>query len=81
MNDLLNKKIQLSNGEEYVTLDYTNYNGITYFLGNDVIDNHLGDNVVIFKVKKDGDTMSLVIEPDISICQEVIKKLQEKIKE
>ena len=78
MNDLLNKKIQLENGEEYVTIDYVNYDGITYFLGNDVIDNHLGQNVAIFKVQKDGDSMSMVIEPDIEKCQKVIEKLQEK---
>ena len=78
MNDLLNKKIQLENGEEYVTIDYVNYDGITYFLGNDVIDNHLGQNVAIFKVQKDGDSMSMVIESDIEKCQKIIEKLQEK---
>ena len=78
MNDLLNKKIQLENGEEYVTIDYVNYEGITYFLGNDVIDNHLGDNIAIFKVQKNGDSMSLVIEPNIEKCQKIIEKLQEK---
>lgn len=80
MNDLLNKKIQLENGEEYITIDYVNYDGITYFLGNDVIDNHLGDNIAIFKVQKNGDSMSMVIEPDIDKCQKIIEKLQEKNK-
>ena len=78
MNDLLNKKIQLANGTTYVTLDYINYEGITYFLGNDVFDNHLGNNIVIFKIQKSKDNLNLVIEPDIKKCAKIIEKFQEK---
>ena len=80
MNDLINKVIRLDNGESYVTIDYTNYEGITYFLGNNVIDGHLGSDIVIFKVEKTDNEMKFHIEPNIDVCEKVIEKLQEKNK-
>ena len=80
MDNLLNKIIRLDNGESYVTLDYISYEGITYFLGNGVIDNKLNEDLVIFKVQKEGEEYNFFIEPNLEICQKVIEKLEEKNK-
>ncbi|MBE6160878.1 MAG: hypothetical protein E7158_01480 [Firmicutes bacterium] len=73
MNDIMNSVISLDNGEKYVMLDSTDYNGIKYYLANDVDDNHLGNDIAIFKAEMINGQLNLVMEPDIKICEELIK--------
>ena len=80
MNDIMNSVISLDNGEKYVMLDSADYNGIKYYLANDVVDNHLGNDIAIFKSEMVNGQLSLVMEPDIKICEELIKIFDAKNK-
>ena len=71
--EIMNSVISLANGEKYVMISSADYQGKTYYLANEVVDNHLGEEMAIFRAETvDGNT-SLVMEPDMNICGELIK--------
>lgn len=77
--DIMNKIIKLDDGNDYVMLESTEYNGTTYYLGNDVVDGHLGNDIAIFKIIKENEKMKVVLEPNIEICEKVITQINAKI--
>lgn len=78
MNDVMNKLIKLANGEQYVILAKADYEGITYYLGNNVIDNDLGDDIAIFKIEENNGTYNFIIEPNLDICQKIIDIIEKQ---
>ena len=80
MNDkIMNSVISLANGEKYVMISSTDYQGHTYYLANNVVDNHLGEEMAIFKSEVVDDQTSLVMEPDMKICEELLKIFDSQI--
>lgn len=71
--EIMNSVISLANGDKYVMISSTDYQGKTYYLANEVVDNHLGEGMAIFRTEiVDGQT-SLIMEPDMKVCEELIK--------
>ena len=74
MNEkIMNSVIPLANGEKYVMISSTEYHGQTYYLANEVVDNHLGEEMAIFKPETVDGQITLVMEPDMKICEELLK--------
>lgn len=75
----MNSVIKLANGDRYVMISSTDYQGNTYYLANEVVDNHLGEQMAIFKAETVNGQTNLIMEPDMKICEELIKIFDSKI--
>ena len=73
--DIMNKILKLDDGNEYV-LESMEYEGTTYYLGNDVVEGHLGNDIAILSKKDNKDI--LVLESNIDICEKVINQINNK---
>lgn len=77
--DIMNKKIVLQDGNEYVIIDSTEVDGKTYYLGNDVEDDKLGNDIAVFTIENNNGEYSINFESNIEICEKVINQIDKKI--
>lgn len=71
-NEYINKLITMSDDNQYVILDEIQYDGNTYALANEVIDDNLGSDITLFRVEKADEEPNFTIETNLELVQQVL---------
>ena len=70
--DYMNKLITMSDDNQYVILDEIQYDGNTYALANEVIDDNLGSDITLFRVERINGEFNFIVETNLDIVQQVL---------
>lgn len=70
--DYMNKLITMSDDNQYVILDEIQYDGNTYALANEVIDDNLGSDITLFRVERINGKFNFIVETNLDIVQQVL---------